>query len=466
MIDTIVIGAGWSGIVTARELAKAGHSVLILEARNRIGGRARTFTEGMHVPVDLGCSFIHGYKEGNPAREIAKEIGTTTYLLKPTAGLILGKAGILPPSIAARLRSNLAAARASALDISHNSHPAPSTSTPLSDVLFAQDSPLFAESPDRGAAISFARTLEVPFGMTLEKASLRWTGWEDAYAGSDAAPEGGFQPLLEKLVEEAKGNGVQVRTGETVSSIVRTDGGVHVATDTGSGYSARSVVCTIPLGVLKGTASTLFQPSLPARRLETIANTHVGILEKLVLAYPSVWWPEGSAVGSYIFLPSQAATAEDPVTPKAVLDLNTLIVASFAAPTLPKQHPTLLFYLSPTPALQLAQFSPEDVAKGAHEFLVERFGVSSPVPAPIASVMTNWHTDSLAMGATTTPSIIGEGRGPLDFAELGKPVWDGTLGFAGEHTDPNHRGSVAGAVVSGLREAERVAKLLRKLNEG
>jgi monoamine oxidase len=69
--DAIIVGAGWSGAVAAEELAAKGHSVLVVEARNRVGGRARTWKDDQ-VKVDLGCSWIHGYKEGNPAREIAK----------------------------------------------------------------------------------------------------------------------------------------------------------------------------------------------------------------------------------------------------------------------------------------------------------------------------------------------------------------------------------------------------------
>ena len=60
LLDTVVIGAGWAGVVASHDLTTRGYSVLVLEARDRIGGRARTFTQGMHAPIDLGCSWIHG----------------------------------------------------------------------------------------------------------------------------------------------------------------------------------------------------------------------------------------------------------------------------------------------------------------------------------------------------------------------------------------------------------------------
>lgn len=360
------------------------------------------------------------------------------------------------------MRENLGAARSSAQSFAQDASTPPTPLTPLSEVLFHDKSPLFDDIPDKELAISFARTLEAPLGVVLEKASLRWDGWENNFAGSDAAPEGGFQRFLEKIVDESKKDRVEVKVGETVKKIEKTDDGVKVSTDKGA-YVAKTVICTIPLGVLKTSSTTLFEPPLPARRLETIAGTHVGVLEKLVLAYPSAWWPEASKIGAYILLPSEPRQGE-PGDAKSVFRQNTFILASFAAPTLPRQHPTVLFYISETPAVALEKFSPEEVAKTGHEFLVERFGVAS-APQPTGSVLTNWRTDPLALGATTTSSITGEGRSPLDFAELGKPLWGGRLCFAGEHTEPNHRGSVAGAVISGAREAERVKKYLSRLNE-
>ena len=75
--DCIILGAGWAGAVAARELTAKGHKVLILEARDRLGGRAKTWQSG-GAKIDIGCSFIHGYNEGNPARNIATELGVVS----------------------------------------------------------------------------------------------------------------------------------------------------------------------------------------------------------------------------------------------------------------------------------------------------------------------------------------------------------------------------------------------------
>src|SRR5437867_11564400 len=66
--DVIVVGAGASGLAAAAELARAGRSVLILEARERVGGRCWTRRmAGLEIPVELGAEFIHGEAEATHA---------------------------------------------------------------------------------------------------------------------------------------------------------------------------------------------------------------------------------------------------------------------------------------------------------------------------------------------------------------------------------------------------------------
>lgn len=74
--DCIVIGSGISGLTAARTLVKTGFSPLVLEARDRLGGRAYTLPVDLHgAPVDSGCAQIHGYLEGNPMADLNSELG-------------------------------------------------------------------------------------------------------------------------------------------------------------------------------------------------------------------------------------------------------------------------------------------------------------------------------------------------------------------------------------------------------
>src|SRR3984893_19114612 len=60
-VDVIVIGAGAAGLVAAAELAESGLSVLVVEARDRIGGRIFSLNDvEQQFPIELGAEFIHG----------------------------------------------------------------------------------------------------------------------------------------------------------------------------------------------------------------------------------------------------------------------------------------------------------------------------------------------------------------------------------------------------------------------
>lgn len=72
--DTIVVGGGISGLIAARSLLKNGRKVLLIEARDRLGGRIHTFRdEKLGGFVDLGANFIHGLI-GNPLTTVAKDL--------------------------------------------------------------------------------------------------------------------------------------------------------------------------------------------------------------------------------------------------------------------------------------------------------------------------------------------------------------------------------------------------------
>lgn len=90
--DVIVIGAGVSGLAAAWDLKKAGKSVIVLEARDRIGGRLWTDRTWKKSPVDLGASWIHG-TEDNPLTELAEEFNLKTVFSDEDSEIRYGEDG-------------------------------------------------------------------------------------------------------------------------------------------------------------------------------------------------------------------------------------------------------------------------------------------------------------------------------------------------------------------------------------
>src|SRR6201986_3602660 len=73
--DVVVVGAGFAGLTTARELMRLGHDVLVLEGRDRVGGRSHT-GHVAGIPVDMGGTFVGPTQDA--VRELADELGIPT----------------------------------------------------------------------------------------------------------------------------------------------------------------------------------------------------------------------------------------------------------------------------------------------------------------------------------------------------------------------------------------------------
>ena len=89
--DVLILGAGIAGLAAARALVDEGRSVIILEARNRVGGRMWTDTS-MGLPLDLGASWIHGVN-GNPITKLAKQFGAKTVPTDDENGIVFRSDG-------------------------------------------------------------------------------------------------------------------------------------------------------------------------------------------------------------------------------------------------------------------------------------------------------------------------------------------------------------------------------------
>lgn len=278
----------------------------------------------------------------------------------------------------------------------------------VASAILDHSSPLYhgLQEDQKGTATSLARSLEIGFGLALEDTSLTWSNWSNsiAFAGSDGVVVGGYSKLTEALyqatIQSGKGD---VKLNSPVSRISRTEAGVTAETEGGENYSAKVVLSTIPLGVLQSLPETFFHPALPRRRRTALARTNVGVLEKVALSYKSAWWPSEA---SFTLLYDDGAMLAIPLSP----------------------DPATLFVYLPHP---FAKLSSSEV----HDRLASALATGKDVPAPTASLYSGWVMDKYALGATSTPVKIGEGRTPLDWSEAARPLWDGILGFGGEATE-------------------------------
>ncbi|UZJ54169.1 hypothetical protein CBS101457_003489 [Exobasidium rhododendri] len=500
-LDALIIGAGWSGLTSALQLSKAGKRVLCLEARQRIGGRAFSHSWNEDTPmennerilpanekgfvVDFGCSYIHGYEEGNPVREIAKRYGVNVLVSKPTATQIIGEKGALPKAISDKLHANLGAAQTAAKVLAKANRSKEGggevqSKRSLSSFLFDEkDSPLFKNlsEEERGQAKSLSRLLHIPLGTEMENIALDYYGSEEAFTGTDGIPEGGFSGIMASLEKEIKQNGGEIKMGQVVKKIINLGKGKGIRVEISSSSSsssepsevieAKTAVVTLPLAVLQQAKhNDLFQPSLTTDKREAIAHTTVGNLNKVLLTYQEPWW--SLDVGTFFVLPSSSPSSSSSAPSlESIFSSNTLIVNSLCTngTGLPPSvtSPSLLVMIGATPAKQLEKFSRLEVAEALDKYLSPKLQTgssSSSKQTPVLkhSFYSRWGKQEFTGGATSTPVTLH--NTPSNFQTLAKSEWDGSLYFAGEHCEVNHRGSIAGSVLSAQNASEEVLQYL------
>ncbi|SCV72539.1 BQ2448_4076 [Microbotryum intermedium] len=476
----LIIGAGLSGLTLARSL-KHYHPV-VLEARQRLGGRAYSVPLGgdHEASVDMGCAMVHGWNEGNPVREMIQGYGgkilitfvydleQSAHVVPKTKNITIISSGPLNPSQAEALQ-----VLSSIHAFSRSSASSPSATDSIASLLLPK-----LPKEHKNELEALARAQQNGAGILLEQTSAKWFGFARNCFGTDAFPAQGYSTeVVDKLAQEVCSEGGKIETGVNVVKLedLGPDQGVKVTSQDGQEWTADYVVSTIPLGVLQHGAIS-FSPQLPQDLRMAIQRTAVGVLEKVVLTYDDTWWADSEQVGAFTILP----TAEDrdisqAKSPKDILERTTLVVQSLyrIAPT---PTPTLLVYLGADSGRRLIEdFSKETITQAVQDYFTSKIPVAEGKKAPAQakhSIISNWVKDPFSYGATSTPVSLnksedGEAASPIDFIILSRSIWDGRLGFAGEHSEMDHRGSVVGAIVSGDREAKRLQDVLeRKAQSG
>ena len=429
--DVIVVGAGMSGVVAARLLADAGLRVVVLEARDRIGGRMHS-DRSAGFPVDLGASWIHGIEDSRLAELVqALEIPTLEFTVgsfqaggRPIADFD-GEGRRMTADASARWVADVDAAdRAVAREIE--------AASPGDTYLDVTERALdgLERLPD---AMDPERIDEIRefFRHRVEEQCGAWIGDLDAHGLDEDAIDGdevifprGYDELPARIAA-----GLEVRLAHVVRRVERDPGGVRVETDRGT-FSAAQVIVTVPLGVLKAGAIA-FEPALPEAVAGPLARLGMGVFNKVFLQFPARFWEDG--------VYAVRALGEPGEHWHSWYDVSAI-----------SGRPTLLTFAAGPFGRRLEARSDEEIVRDATAALGALYG--DVIPAPNAHRITRWGEDPHAQGSY---SYLATGSSHDDHDALAGPV-DGVLHFAGEATWGAEPATVGGAYASGVRAAERV----------
>ena len=266
----VVVGAGVAGLGAARDLVAAGRPVVVLEARDRIGGRVWSVDMGDAV-VDLGGSWLHGLRD-NPLTRITESLGIELVPTDYEDALLFDSNGTPVPWV--RLGDQYEAVE-ELLDGSRSTRSmAPAVEQLRSN--FSGDNRRFLE---------YVLASEIDHWFAAGPEDLAFAGVHEGSwsRGGDAVPRTSYRPIIDWLATD-----LDVRSEQPVRKIQLSPQGVTVTSDQDE-HRGGAVVVTVPLGVLQ--AGTIqFQPALPTPKSAAINSLGMGVMDKVVLCFDEAFW--------------------------------------------------------------------------------------------------------------------------------------------------------------------------------
>jgi monoamine oxidase len=425
-VDTIVIGAGIAGLTAARLLAGAGREVVVLEARDRIGGRVHT-DRSDGVATDLGASWIHGITD-SPVAAAASAFGMrmvefTVGGYQPDSRPIayFGPDGRrLSDAAARRFVADIHAVDADLLETVAASAPDASYRDATEAALARQH--WEAERVQRVREYLEHRA-EEQYGAWIEDLAAHGLD-DDAIDGDEVVFPDGYDRLAAGLAD-----GLDVRLQHEVSHLRwGTDG---VAATVGERVlAARHAVVTVPVGVLRSGALVI-EPPLPDTNAAALGRLTMNAFEKVFLRFPEKFWdddvyalrqqgPEGRRWHSWYDLTPLHGT------------------------------PTLLTFAAGPVAREIRSWTESEVVDSVLAQLRRLYG--DRVPAPTGAEITAWQDDRYSGGSYAYMTV---GSTTADHDDLATPV-GGVLHIAGEATWTDDPATVTAALQSGHRAACRI----------
>ena len=441
IVDVIVIGAGSSGIAAARtcqEETKGKCSILVLEARQRVGGRSFTDDIGKSK-IDLGGSWVHGWTTNNPIAQLAHKLAIVpftvdrsrqTLLMDEIKGQQVPAEDLLEAyQLVDMLRQETLHVRATAIAENKQDR---SVADAFTDIQLAVD-----QSRHKRIVELVRAQEEQHFGASWHQLSL--LHWDDSIDmdGPDQMFQDGYGSLIahaaaRDLPNDQHLSPLDIRLGEVVTRIDSSLSDTTVLVQTQKAeYVGKHVICTLPLGVLQSGTVT-FNPPLPISHSNAIGRLGVSLMNKLVLLFDKQWWSDAIALIGIV-----SKTREKF---QWWYNLQPL-----------QKAPILVCLITGDFARQVEKMDDREVVQQAMAYLRSTFRKN--IPDPIDYKMTRWLADPFARGSYTHFAV---GSSASDIQTLQQGFAHDRIFLAGEHVTELDTGTIHGAWSSGVQQAKKI----------
>ena len=417
----LVIGAGIAGLAAARQLKADGHDVTILEASDRTGGRIKTSYEWPDIPVDLGASWIHGVRN-NPITDLADTIGAQRAATDYGNLIRYGNNGQALSSQEDRELNRLFSELIR--NVMSNAEEGQSVFQVIQSL--PEWNRLSADQR-QGVLHLMNVTIEHEFSGSINELSATATDDAEELSGNDVIFPDGYSAITDYLA-----TGLDIRHEHVVERITCDEQGISVHTGT-EHFTADRAVITLPIGVLKQENVT-FIPDLPERKISAISSIGAGLLDKLFLRFPEIFWDREKEIIDWVS--SEHGRWNE-----------WLNIAAYTG------QPVLLGFNAADYARQVESMTDEELVADAMDVLRTVYGQN--IPEPVSWQRSRWGQDPFSL---CSYSFNGIGADIDSRRELARPI-NNRLFFAGEATSPDYPSTVHGAYLSGIQAAEDIADI-------